>query len=510
MDAQISAFKGPNHVFSNFHGCRIRATCNRLDSQVLEFPSSEHAYQYIKCQEHEFWEEARYILASGCSAAEAKSVAKKATSSRWEESCRVPALMAVVALKWEQVPRFADALQSAAPVILEAVPGDLFWSCGRGLDAIDFNLVGYPGANWFGRVLMALRDRQVKELSVRWGQVTGPIPDIFIQRAAVLHAKWRPDGSVAEPWGQVGAVSVLDDLTVHLGPSGDVPGTDAHFHPDMIVKRLGPGTSVDHLLGGGQNLRLLLASLCFPSSFTAVGVVQLCVEDPRIHLAVGLHPRCLTADKAENAKLYGNFKSFLASHEARALGEVGLDVSRGRDTLGEQIFYLRLMAQIAAAQGLPMVIHCRGDGETPDVEVICIDTLVNVLPDDHPVYLHCVTGAESVKRWRGSFRNMYFGVNGKISTEKQGSGRPVKGAVEIMHPDQLLLESDAPFLHPQGNKTVNFPSVVFEVAKEVAGCTGLFTDQVVESCYRNLHRFLNGCLEGHGSCSRGSELTTVV
>ena len=114
----------------------------------------------------------------------------------------------------------------------------------------DFNLVGYPGANWFERVLMALRDRQYKELSVRWGQVTAPIPEIFVQRAARIHAKWRPDGSVAEPWGQVGTVSVLEDLTVHLGPSGDVPGSDAHFHRDMMVRRLGSGTTVDHLLGG--------------------------------------------------------------------------------------------------------------------------------------------------------------------------------------------------------------------------------------------------------------------
>lgn len=160
-------------------------------------------------------------------------------------------------------------------------------------------------------------------------------------------------------------------------------------------------------------------------------------------------------------------------NDPAAVGEIGLDYHHvtDRDMREEQVEVFRQMLELAEELDKPVVVHSR------DAERKAVDLLKTYsLPD---VMLHCFNGKPGLAE-----EAVEAGMTVGISTQVLYSSR-VKEIVERLRPEDLLLETDSPFLY-QGER--NEPVNVVESAEAIAGIKNTEADQVVLSTTRNARR----------------------
>lgn len=101
-----------------------------------------------------------------------------------------------------------------------------------------------------------------------------------------------------------------------------------------------------------------------------------------------------------------------------------------------------------------------------------------------PIHVHCFTGtADEVDRWTKKFHDVYFGFTALVG----GFDETQKEALRAVSMNRLLLESDSPHLAP-GEKSINNPAYLGEVAALVAAVLGRTTEQVLTVMADNARR----------------------
>jgi len=187
-------------------------------------------------------------------------------------------------------------------------------------------------------------------------------------------------------------------------------------------------------------------------------IVAMADEMPNLYAAIGFHPND-TADFDDVALAH---LRKLANHpKVVAIGEIGLDyywdkVSR---PIQKQVFEQQLA--LAKEVDKPVIIHQRESAE---------DTMA-VLRDwgarqDHPgLVLHSFSG-DMVMAEEAIDLGFYIGISGPVTFK---NARDLPGIVAAMPPNQLLVETDAPFLspHPFRGKR-NEPARVKLIAERIA------------------------------------------
>jgi TatD DNase family protein len=158
----------------------------------------------------------------------------------------------------------------------------------------------------------------------------------------------------------------------------------------------------------------------------------------------------------------------LAAHDrVRAIGETGIDYYRETASRAQQRRALEAQAEIAAAHGLPLVIHARD----PDGETGAVDDIFEILdgrPAGGPVILHCFLAP-----WRlqdAIERGWYCSFSGIVTYPASDELREAAAAL----PGELILvETDAPYLAPQPVRgKPNEPAHVTATAQAVAEVRG--------------------------------------
>ncbi len=151
----VLPFQGPRDPLSNFYPCEI-AYGGRT------FSSAEQLYQYRKCVCHRDYLTAELVMRTK-TARESKAAARNVVefSADWD---RVAVMREVAACKYRQVPEVRRELleRHRDAYIVEAVRGDLFWSCGYDKRrAASVHPTLYPGRNEMGRIWMRVREREI-------------------------------------------------------------------------------------------------------------------------------------------------------------------------------------------------------------------------------------------------------------------------------------------------------------------------------------------------------------
>lgn len=224
---------------------------------------------------------------------------------------------------------------------------------------------------------------------------------------------------------------------------------------------------------------------------------------PDIWATVGLHPSHVTAEHLDEqeggvhehdvdpAKLKTLAQS---SKKVIAIGEAGLDFYRLDDHADqeaakrdqERVFNIHL--DVARECDLPVVIHCR-DGLTRLAEIIQARWTQGWKPR---AIVHSFTGTwEEAKPLLDL--GLMIAVNG-ISTFPLRKGQDPSSAIDRtiknIPIEQLLLETDAPYLAPipyRGKR--NEPSYIEEVAKHVAQIRGESLDHIAQNTTQNALEF---------------------
>lgn len=207
-------------------------------------------------------------------------------------------------------------------------------------------------------------------------------------------------------------------------------------------------------------------------------------RDPRIHLALGIHPH-IAAEMPEAAleRALGRLPALLRGQGAVAVGEIGLDFYRHKEPAqkqGQRRAFARQL-EIAADLGLPALIHnVQAHGAT-------LEALQRRRLADAPGVLHAY-GASPQMVPAFVKQGMYLGFGGAVTWEE---ARRAPASCAQTPADRLLLETDAPWQAPQSVRGQdNAPWRLREVLEEVARLRGASTQEVARQSWENALRLL--------------------
>ena len=198
--------------------------------------------------------------------------------------------------------------------------------------------------------------------------------------------------------------------------------------------------------------------------------VKLIEKYPFIYGAVGVHP-----DDAEQMteETLAEIRRISHMDKIIAIGEIGLDYYWHKEKKEHEIQQKMFRAQmeIAREEKLPFMIHSRDAAE---------DTL-NIVREymKDGMYggvIHCFSYSKEIAR---EYLNMglYLGIGGVVTFK---NSRKLKEVVEYAPLNQILLETDCPYMAPVPNRGKRNSSLYLpEVVKTIAEIKGVSCEEVV-------------------------------
>lgn len=209
---------------------------------------------------------------------------------------------------------------------------------------------------------------------------------------------------------------------------------------------------------------------------TSQNTLELVKEYPQIYGAVGVHPN-------ETGELTEDLVKWLgeAAKEPKivAIGEIGLDYYWEEPDHETQKKWFVRQLKLARECNLPVVIHSRDAAK---------DTLDIMKAEHYPErsgVIHCFSYGVEIAR---EYLNMgyYLGIGGVLTFK---NAKKLKEVVTYMPLEQIVLETDCPYLAPAPNRgkrnsSLNLPYV----ASAIAELKDISVEQVIEITNQNAKR----------------------
>ncbi|MFT4552582.1 MAG: TatD DNase family protein [Chlamydiales bacterium] len=168
-----------------------------------------------------------------------------------------------------------------------------------------------------------------------------------------------------------------------------------------------------------------------------------------------------------------------------AVGETGLDYYYTHSSQSIQKDFLKRYLHLALDCKLPVVIHCR-EAFADFFEILDAEYIIN--GSLAPGVLHCFTGTIEEAR-QVIERGWFLSLSGIVTFKKSHELREV---AKIVPPDQLLIETDSPYLAPQSHRGKrNEPSYLPETAKVIAEVKGMSTEDLARVTSENAKRLFS-------------------
>jgi len=223
------------------------------------------------------------------------------------------------------------------------------------------------------------------------------------------------------------------------------------------------------------------------SSQAALGLSEV---HERVFAAVGVHPNsALTWNENSQAAEPRDSLRILARHpKVVAIGEIGLDHYHQHAPHDLQTIVFQAQLDLATELSLPVIIHSREAGA--DVLAILRDWWAELKTRNSalvgcPGVLHSYSdrldlASEAIKM------NFYIGITGPVTYKNAADVRQVVQATPM---ENLLIETDAPFLPPQSQRgRRNEPAYVRLVAEKIAELHQQSLEKVAEVTTQNAMR----------------------
>ncbi|MGD1280160.1 TatD family hydrolase [Mycobacterium seoulense] len=261
-------------------------------------------------------------------------------------------------------------------------------------------------------------------------------------------------------------------------PEPLAPLVDAHTHLDACGARDAEDVRaiVDRAAAVGVGTVVTIAD----DLESARWVTRAADWDPRVYAAVGLHP---TRSDALDDHARTEIERLVALPRVVAVGETGLDLYwPGRlDGCAQQDTQREAFAwhiDLAKRSGKPLMIHNReADAEVLDVLV------AEGAPD--VVIFHCFSSDAAMAR-RCVDVGWMLSLSGTASFR---NARALREAVPLIPPQQLLVETDAPFLTPHPYRgSPNEPYCLPYTVRAVAELMGRPAEELAQATTGNARR----------------------
>ena len=256
-------------------------------------------------------------------------------------------------------------------------------------------------------------------------------------------------------------------------------GIDVHAHMELITMSEPDAPEVLALLDQAKSVGIdRVVQVGYSAQQSAWGVK--CAEScpGRVLAAVALHPNeaPVVADlEAELAIIES-----LATHpRVRAIGETGLDFFRTEPELRDkQLYSFKRHIALAKSVNKALVIHDR------DAHREVLDTLLEVGAPQTTIF-HCYSGdAEMAKECVAAGYVISF--SGTVTFKNAPA---LREAVALVPAQQLLVETDSPFLAPAPHRgSLNTPAQIPNIIRFIADVRGENVDELTDQLTTNALR----------------------
>jgi len=200
--------------------------------------------------------------------------------------------------------------------------------------------------------------------------------------------------------------------------------------------------------------------------------IELAEQDDRIFALVGVHPH--EASELDDA-LRGELRRWLDHPRVIGVGECGLDYHYMNSPREAQLPVFAEQVALAREKDLPVSIHVRGD--EPDAYAELLEIWKSEGGGALEGVLHCYTGSGAFAH-RALDEGFYVSFSGIVTFKRSQELRDVAKSIPL---DRLMVETDAPFLAPEGHRgRRNEPAWVAVVGECLAELHGVTPEVMAE------------------------------
>jgi TatD DNase family protein len=193
---------------------------------------------------------------------------------------------------------------------------------------------------------------------------------------------------------------------------------------------------------------------------TSQAAIALAAREPDVWAAVGVHPHD-AADAGEAA--LGDIERLAGEPRVVAVGEIGLDLFRNLSPRDAQERVFRRLLGAAHRVRKPVLVHCR------DAHAAVLDILTEERVSDVGGIMHCFSGDVAIAR-RCLDLGLLISLAGPVTYP---NARALPEVARFVPADRLVIETDCPFLPPQGYRGKrNEPAYLALTAGRVAEVRG--------------------------------------
>ena len=168
--------------------------------------------------------------------------------------------------------------------------------------------------------------------------------------------------------------------------------------------------------------------------------------DLTVKMSLWLHPLECVENIITKQNIEEQMQNMKKLYEANkqhivAIWEAGIDLHfpNGYETLKIQKQLFDFQCQRAQELNLPIVVHSR-DAFEETMEIL--DKYKNLV-----VYIHCRSyGTEEYRYLEQNFPRLFIGFCGNVTYK---NAQTLRDTLSIVHPSQVIMETDAPYLAPQ-------------------------------------------------------------
>jgi TatD DNase family protein len=264
----------------------------------------------------------------------------------------------------------------------------------------------------------------------------------------------------------------------------DVTLIDTHCHLDLSAFNDDRAAVLNRARAAGVS-HIVIPGIDLAQCQQALTLAQ---QTPGLAVAVGIHPNSSSDfDAATLAALAG-----LTTHPlVVAVGEIGLDYYWDKVPPAQQRVAFEQQLELAAAQGLPVIIHSREAND--DVAAILAAWVGSATFAASPLarrpfagVLHAFSGdlalAEQAYAW-----NFVLSLGGPVTYT---NAKRLHALAPQLRRDRLMLETDAPYLTPHPHRGQrNEPAYVRLVCAKLAALCGIDEAQMAAESSNLARRF---------------------
>ncbi len=270
----------------------------------------------------------------------------------------------------------------------------------------------------------------------------------------------------------------LDRQPAPLPEPLNVNCVDAHAHIEIITNGAPDAPEVGKVLADAKSVGIdRIVQVGYSAEQSEWGV-KMAEHWPNVLAAVALHPNEAPVVEDLEADLL-KIENLSTHPRVRAIGETGLDFFRTEPALQErQKYSFRRHIDLAKKVNKALVIHDR------DAHRAVLDLLIEEGAPEKTIF-HCYSGDAEMAR--ECIENGYILSFAGTLTFKNAPA--LREAVKLVPIDQLLVETDSPFLAPMPHRgALNTPAQIPTILRFMAEERGKDVDELADAISNNCER----------------------